>query len=147
MGLDMYLYKRMYTKNWNHTVKRKEVTVRVDGEEVEGFDNPSYIIQEIGYWRKFNALHGFIVDNFAQGNDTCKEIWLDYGDVKKILTALKDEENPIEPTEGPFFGSQERDEWYDTDVKNAIEVFESLLEEMESEFGREYLDYFYQSSW
>jgi hypothetical protein len=72
---------------------------------------------------------------------------LDYGDVKKILTALKDKENPIEPTEGFFFGSQERDEWYDTDVKNAIEVFESLLEEMESEFGREYLDYFYQSSW
>ena len=143
----MHLYKRMYTKNWNHTVKRKEVTVRVDGEEVKGFDNPSYIIQEIGYWRKFNALHGFIVDNFANGNDNCQEIWLDYEDVKKILTALKNEENPIEPTKGFFFGSQERDEWYDTDVKNAIEVFESLLEEMESEFSREYLDYFYQASW
>ena len=147
MGLDMHLYKRMYTKNWNHTVKRKEVTVKVDGEEVKGFDNPSYIIQEIGYWRKFNALHGFIVDNFAEGNDNCQEIWLDYGDVKKILRALKDEENPIEPTEGFFFGSQEMDEWYHTDVKNAIEVFESLLEEMKSELGIAYLDYFYQASW
>ena len=143
----MYLYKRMYTKNWNHTVKRKEVTVKVDGEEVKGFDNPSYVIQQVGYWRKFNALHGFIVDNFAEGNDNCQEIWLDYGDVKKILRALKDEENQLEPTKGFFFGSQEKDEWYDTDVKNAIEVFESLLEEMESEFGREYLDYFYQASW
>ena len=143
----MYLYKRMYTKNWNHTVKRKEVTVKVDGEEVKGFDNPSYVIQQVGYWRKFNALHGFIVDNFAEGNDNCQEIWLDYGDVKKILRALKDEENQLEPTKGFFFGSQEKDEWYDTDVKNAIEVFESLLEEMESEFGREYLDYFYLASW
>ena len=147
MGLDMRLYKRMYTRNWSHTVKRKEVTVKMDDVVVKGFNNPSYVVQEVAYWRKFNALHGYIVNNFANGVDNCQDIYLGIDDIKQILSALKDKENPIEPTEGFLFGSQERDEWYDKDVENAIEVFESVLEELESEFGSEHFDYLYTASW
>lgn len=147
MGLDMRLYKRMYVRNWEHSEEKKEVTVKVDGKILEGFDNPSYIIQEVGYWRKFNALHGFIVDNFANGVDNCQDIWLDYDDVESILKALKDTENPIKPVEGFFFGSQDMDEWYYEDVKKAIEVFEAVLKDMNSGFGKRYLDFCYQASW
>ena len=147
MGLDMHLYKRMYVRNWEHSKEKKEVTVKVDGKIIKGFDNPSYVIQQVAYWRKFNALHGYIVDNFANGEDICQEIWLDYDDIESILKALKDEENQLEPTEGFFFGSQEKDEWYKEDVKNAIEVFESVLKDMDNGFGKRYLDFYYQASW
>ena len=129
MGLDMRLYKRMYVRNWEHSEEKKEVTVKIDGKIIKGFDNPSYITQEVAYWRKFNALHGYIVDNFANGEDICQEIWLDYDDIESILKALKNEENQLEPTEGFFFGSQEKDEWYYEDVENAIKVFESILKD------------------
>jgi len=72
---------------------------------------------------------------------------LDYDDIESILKALKDTENPIKPVKGFYFGSQDMDEWYKEDVKNAIEVFESVLKDMDNGFGKRYLDFYYQASW
>ena len=42
----------------------------------------------IGYWRNFNYLHQYIVDNFADGVDECQLIPLTKDDVVQILNHL-----------------------------------------------------------
>ena len=82
MGLDMYLYKRKYVKNWEFTAEEDKHTVTVEhkGKVLTQWDNPTYIVKEIAYWRKFNALHGFIVEQFNNGKDDCSPIPLNLQD-------------------------------------------------------------------
>jgi len=91
MGLDMYFYKKTYVKNWSHFKPEYQTqVVTMTGGEVREDIKPervSYIIEEIGYWRKFNALHGFIVSNFAEQDD-CKPIYLDISNLEEIRKVL-----------------------------------------------------------
>lgn len=124
MGLDMYLehkISRMYTG--------------IDGRrrtDIEGI--------EIGYWRKFNALHDYIVRNFANDNDDCRPVELGNSAVAQILEVLekvnKDHSKAEEllPTaSGFFFGSTEYDEWYFKDVERSIEIFREARDILTSE--------------
>ena len=88
---------------------------------------------QIGYWRKFNALHKYICDTFADGVDECQRIYLSSEDIVQILDLLKKitPENAKEllpPSTGFFFGSQEIDEWYMKEVEYSIKVFELALD-------------------
>ena len=78
MGLDMYLKREHYVKNWafNPEEKRFDITVKRGGETYENinFDKISSISEDIMYWRKFNALHNWIVTNCANGTDECQSI-------------------------------------------------------------------------
>lgn len=72
MGLDMYLYKKSYVQNWDHTPpeRRWEITIkRGDGEAK--VINPTYVIEQVGYWRKANQIHGWFVENVQRGVDDC----------------------------------------------------------------------------
>lgn len=148
MGLDMYMYRKLYIKNWEHTAKenRYEVTVKRNGEVLEDWSNPTYIEKEVGYWRKFNALHGYIVNEFAGGLDNCEQIYLSKEDLQKILDTLIDtyetkDASKLPPTEGFFFGSTDVDEYYWDDVKQSIEAFKTYVADNEE------VDYFYTASW
>jgi hypothetical protein len=171
MGLNMYLYKRSYVKNWEHTPeeKRHEVTVKVDGEICSRIKP-----ERIAYWRKFNALHGWIVANCANGVDECQEIYLSNDSIKNLIEILKevkeiilkaektakvfedftgrqyeeitynceDEINFIfPPCAGFYFGSLEIDNSFLKDVEKSIEVFQNCLDEEGSG------EYIYQASW
>lgn len=90
MGLDMYAY-----------------TVPV-GQEISD-DNT----REIAYWRKFNALHGWMEDLYLErGGDAesfnCIPLKLTEADLMRLMSDVKD--NKLEPREGFFFGPQEIDE-------------------------------------
>lgn len=112
---------------------------------------------EIGYWRKFNALHAYILDLTDSPADTnCEPVSLNKEDVETILSTLKevkriceagtkvDEEEGddlydydeatrvaaaelLPPREGFFFGSTCIDSYYYYDVCNAIDIFENAL--------------------
>ena len=72
MGLDMWLYKR------GHTV-HNEMTGKTYVEDPE----------EIGYWRKFNALHAYILELTNSPADTnCEPVDLSKSDVETILKTL-----------------------------------------------------------
>ena len=77
MGLDMYLYKRMYTKNWEHMDKAEKHTVTVKlGGKIRKDVKPeriAYVTEEVMYWRKANAIHKWFVDNVQEGKDDCGE--------------------------------------------------------------------------
>lgn len=77
----MYYEKRKYVKRWGFEPKEKQyhVSVKQNGKAVEGI-NPkriSYVIEEIGYQRKANAIHNWIIKNVADGVDDCKEVRFD----------------------------------------------------------------------
>ena len=161
MGLDMYLSKRTYVKNWDHMSdsQKHNITVK-QGDKIREDIKPeriSYITEEVGYWRKFNALHNYIVQNCADGVDNCQEIEISKDEMKELLEVLikvhnmkntllesgnTEKLNDLFPTsKGFFFGSTEYDEYYFQDVKDTIELFTELLKE-------EKTDYFtYQASW
>jgi hypothetical protein len=150
MGLDMYLSKRTYVRNWEHqkTEERHEVVVTKGGQPTKINPNKvTYIIEEAGYWRKANQIHKWFVENVQNGVDNCGEYYVDSSDLRKLLELCKQvevdnslAESLLPSASGFFFGGTEYDEWYFNDISNTIQILEEALED---ERG----DYYYSSSW
>lgn len=169
MGLDMYLYAEKYESKY----KDKTLSYPKELEELLKKINKYHIASKtttykIGYWRKFNALHNYIINHFADGRDECQEVYLLKSDLLEILEVLKKVEksfetakikeekddfiiyeNPIAekllPTQdGFFFGNLDYDNFYLDDVKLSIEIFEEVLKLLEK--NNDYYIY-YQASW
>ena len=153
MGLDMYLYKKHYVKNWDwmadhekHTISLKKGKKKLDHIKP---DRVCSVVEEVMYWRKFNALHKWFVDNVQEGVDDCKESFVDESDLKMLLETLtyvyenKDTAEIILPTaQGFFFGSDDIDEYYWEEVKSTIIQLKDLLEE-----DNKGASFYYRSSW
>ena len=75
MGLDMYLTKKTYVKNWSFTPEDEQFSVSVNrgGEKYEQIDTSriTVIEEEVIYWRKANAIHKYFVDIVQNGEDDC----------------------------------------------------------------------------
>ena len=73
--------------------------------------------------RKFNALQGFMQKEWEAAGHTdefnCSELYI----TEEILDRLeaKIAADELDPTEGFFFGSTEKDEWYLEDIKELKE--------------------------
>lgn len=67
MGLDMYLSKKTYVKQWEHNKPEEqfEVSVKLGGKPFKKIDSGriSYVTEELMYWRKANQIHGWFVHN------------------------------------------------------------------------------------
>jgi hypothetical protein len=132
MGLDMFLYGVKHAG--------------YDDREplVDGFRRVQQVL-ELGYWRKHPDLHGYIVQNFAGGNDNCKPIDLNAEQLKLIRNAVY--KNRLPHVEGFFFGeSQERDR------KPTLEILDRAIEWLEGRGaaaanGNEYRSAYYEASW
>lgn len=159
MGLDMYLSKKTYVRQWSHKTPEEQfqVEVKKGNEPYEPIltNRVSYITEEVGYWRKFNALHIWFVENVQDGRDECQESYVSEEKLEELRNTLQEvkkiyeEETPnkrnkleeLFPTSsGFFFGSTSYDDYYIEQVNETIELLENLLKE---EGG----DYYYQSSW
>lgn len=89
MGLDMYLYRKTYI--WNDKETKLSIKVGKDApkyarDEVEKI-NPSkvkYIVEEVGYWRKANAIHQWFVNNVQGGEDDCGNYYVDESQLKEL---------------------------------------------------------------
>ena len=146
MGLDMYLSARQYL--WKHddeiSTQRKKISelLGVDGVEAKS------VIFEAMYWRKANAIHNWFVDNVQDGDDDCKENYVETEQLEQLLAdciqALETKDSDVlPPTEGFFFGSTEVDEYYWADIAETKEKLSSLLN---NEASKKW-DFYYQSSW
>lgn len=93
MGLDMYFTKHTYVKNWEHTPadRKHTITVKQGGKVRKDIDTKkiSNIVEEVAYWRKFNALHNWFVNNCADGVDDCKQVYVDRSSIKELVDTLK----------------------------------------------------------
>ena len=150
MGLDMYLDKRTYVKQWDHIDESKQYNVEVTrGGEPTNIDpkKVKYIIEEAGYWRKANAIHKWFVDNCQDGVDDCRDAYVEFNQLQTLLDLCRiviidksKAEQLLPSTSGFFFGNTEYDEWYYNDIQNTIEILEKALEDEDG-------DYYYSSSW
>jgi hypothetical protein len=129
-------------------------------EFFSGYDNKAISRKtsfEVGYWRKANQIHNWIIENCADGLDECQQIEVGVDDLANLRdlckTVLEDHSKASEllPTRsGFFFGSLEYDEYYFKDLEDTIEIIEPVLAFMEKtkdENGYYNYDIIYQASW
>lgn len=147
MGLDMYLSRKTYVKRWAHispdelylvTVQRGDKPTDIDSEKV------TYITEEMGYWRKANAIHKWFVDNVQNGVDECQESYVSEEQLAELLDICRrvaaDHSLAAEllPTQsGFFFGSTDYDEYYFQYIDDTIAILSNLPP----------VYYYYHSSW
>ena len=147
MGLDMYLSAKRYI--WKSDDRDNNVQDKLN--EVMKDDLPEGMrVQEITvdamYWRKANAIHGWFVKNCQEGEDDCREYYVDREQIEELRTICKatldgKDEGELEPTEGFFFGSYEKDEWYYKDLQETVEGLDKVLTLPNS------YEFYYRSSW
>lgn len=66
MGLDMYLSKKTYVKQWGHQEPKDKFNVIVTkGQKLTNIksERVSYVEEELMYWRKANQIHGWFTQN------------------------------------------------------------------------------------
>lgn len=156
MGLDMYLSRKTYVQNWPHKKPEEHIEIKLSGN-TKGIDPSkiSYVIENIGYWRKANQIHSWIVNNCADGEDSCQEIYMPKEKLQELhklacfVLGGKDHLNAeqialkyLPPASGFFFGSTEVGDWYWEDIKHTINV---LSEALQSDFDESSI--YYQASW
>jgi hypothetical protein len=151
MGLDMYLSKKTYVRQWDHQSpeEKYEVVVTKGGKPVDGIkaSRVKYIEEEVGYWRKANQIHRWFVENVQEGKDDCGDYYVGDNQLQELLDVCKKvtadnslAELLLPSASGFFFGGTNYDEWYFEDVKNTISILEDALQSKGGEI-------YYSSSW
>lgn len=158
MGLDMYLEEKVYIgEQYEHREIKGTINITTSSEEKrldKGMKNLSELVYNIAYWRKANAIHGWITKDSEDDRevevsgkkllelvDICKKVKKsllkegtheveveNYGKKKTVVvyknTDLADE--LLSPSTGFFFGSQLYNEWYVQDLDNTIEQLKDI---------------------
>ena len=155
MGLDMYLSAKRYLWNKTDDVIAEKVgeIIGVKGDTERRFNGSSLVVKEISldamYWRKANAIHGWFVNVVQGGEDDCNSYDVERSQLETLRDLCKDilehpddeRDEDLEPTQGFFFGSYKKDEWYYQDLKNTVEGLDRVLA-LPDEYS-----FSYQSSW
>jgi len=155
MGLDMYLTKRTYVKNWNHKNDKHSVSVKLNEKKRKDIqpERVSEIVEDVMYWRKANHIHNWFVVNCQGGVDECQEARVSLDQLKELSALCKkvvDEKDPslMETVQGFFFGSTDYDQYYYDMCTETHEVIEELLKEVEDNPEPAFNPtFYYQSSW
>lgn len=89
---------------------------------------------ELGYWRKANAIHGWFVRELAGGVDECQNIPVTRIDLERlqdacaaVLNDISKAEELLPPTEGFFFGSYDIDNYYQEDLRDTLKIIDNIL--------------------
>lgn len=154
MGLDMSLRirKSEYQSNFRGNMESypEELAVINTPKDIQGITKE--VSYTVGYWRKANAIHQWIVDNCAGGEDDCRPITMSREDVQNLRNAClevlidKSKAPQILPTsDGFFFGSTDYDDWYMESIKYTADLLQGVLKLLE-EHGDVY-DVVYEASW
>jgi len=92
--------------------------------------------REIGYWRKANHIHNWFIENCAAGLDDCEPITVDKDDLISLRhTCIEclnspDDASIILPCKsGFFFGAENYDSWYFSDLSNTVTIIDQALNE------------------
>ncbi|MEE9532727.1 MAG: hypothetical protein V3W52_17245 [Syntrophobacteria bacterium] len=150
MGLDMYLTKRVYVgANHEHMKVTGTLEVQQDGKEIcSGIENLSEVVYHVGYWRKANHIHKWFVEKIQDGVDECQESYVPKDRLKDLdqlcEQVLGDHSlaGQLLPCQsGFFFGGEDYDEWYFSDLEDTRKVIKGVLEDDKTG------EIYYRSSW
>jgi hypothetical protein len=92
MGLDMYLNRETYIgAEYKHRNVKGKIEITIEGKPVKiDFNKISYIKERVGYWRKANQIHRWMVENIQDGEDDCGEHSLPKEKAKELLAICKE---------------------------------------------------------
>ena len=169
MGLDMYLHAEKYiSRNDYNSFDRETMDfpptnplfdTLISATESENLiDKADWtgikVEIPVGYWRKANAIHGYIVQNHAGGVDECQRIQLTADDLRvlrdlclEVINHHHDSgsttmaESILPTSQGFFFGSYAYDEYYYQDLRHTIDICNRALSESDCDY------FIYQASW
>ena len=160
MGLDMYLEARKYVSGYSHRPideqnEYEEVlnSVGLSRADLTAEASPfSNVSVNVAYWRKANQILAWFINNYAEGVDDCKPVYVGERYHLSILRNLcqeviddKSKAKELLPvSSGFFFGSDEYNEYYFQDIENTIEQLDKLLSNPKLAEG---WDFIYQASW
>ena len=150
MGLDMYLSAKRYI--WKSGDSDKDIQEDLNKVMADDLKDTGMRVREVEidamYWRKANAIHGWFVENCQEGEDDCKEYFVSREQLQelrdlcqKLLDGDEEAEGELEPTEGFFFGSTNKDEYYYQDLRDTIAGLNEVLKMPNS------YCFYYRSSW
>ena len=154
MGLDQYLTKKTYVKNWNHMSDDEKHKVSVEGKSAKEIkpERITHIEEEIGYWRKANQIHNWFVNNVQNGNDNCGTYYVGVEQLEelskncKAILADHSKADKLLPTQsGCFFGETKYDEYYFDQLEETVEIIDGILTEMKE--NEAHYEFYYESSW
>lgn len=167
MGLDMYLHARKYVSKFDYSDWDRQsdewpppidqMYSSLEAEAPTGLTKYSdfggiEVSYPVAYWRKANAVHGWFVNECANGVDECQPIYVPREKLVELRDLCKSVVNEpvmagdvLPPTPGFFFGSYEVDDWYMEDMKHTVEMLDHILSLIpEEEFDWSFI---YQASW
>lgn len=160
MGLDMYLTRKVYVGlNYKHNNIGKNQLIINDKEiDITNLESLSF---NVGYWRKFNALHNWMVENIQNGEDNCQSYYISKNQIRELISycnadikylkslkydkktdtylKINEEKLNLKPVSGFFFGSTNIDMWHFEQLENTVKQLETVIT-LEGEF-------YYESSW
>jgi hypothetical protein len=148
MGLDMYLTAKRYV--WNYKDEDKALQDQLDDvmkdDLAEGMRVKEVSVDAF-YWRKANHIHKWFVDNCQDGEDDCREYWIEAKQLVQLKelceSVLLNKDVGLLPTEGGFFfGSTDYDEWYWSEIEETAKGLEKVLK---LDTGK--WDFYYRASW
>ena len=158
MGLDMYLERKIYVGN-KFRNKDEKIKIKIPKKQEKALfkvekineDKVSYIIEEVGNWRKANAIHKWFVDNIQKGNDDCGNYMVSRGELQNLLNICKEVLSKCKIVEGKvqngYRFNSKGEKIYNYEKGKIIanpEVAEELLPSQEGFFfgGTEYDEYY-----
>lgn len=152
MGLDMTLYRKTCVgpPEWGDATI--ELKAKDSARDKELRKRARFVIEEVSYWRKANAIHGWFIDNCATGVDECQPIRVEREHLEGLLRVLKEVEADhskapeLLPTRrGFFFGGYDYDDYYWEYVQRTIGIIEKELNDTEHEMFC--VEWEYDASW
>ena len=116
-------------------------------EDKKGWGNIIELNTRVAYWRKFNALHLWFVENVQDGIDECQEHIVTIEHLKKLKEDLdkvnkENVENILPTQEGFFFGGTEYDDYYWESIEHLKSTVDYLINQHCTD-----TTYVYCSSW
>ena len=130
-------------KNWDKSKMTEQQRKLVDERNYEFniIDQKRLEIRDevggyIGYWRNFNTLHKYIIENFADGVDDCREIPLTKDNVVQILNYLNHIVDVLTTSKNWNIPT---DDSYSDNIIRAIDIFSMIAREWDDDHAVLYL--------
>ena len=152
MGLDMYMSKKTYVKQWSHNKPEDQfnVDIKKGGEPFSPIkkERVSYVVEEVAYWRKFNALHNWFVNECGDGEDNCQEIYIGekLPELLETLYEVKEvyENSPKKKVQVKSGWSNGEETFYEVEVPEDTDTLDDLFPTASGFFfgGTEYDEYY-----
>jgi len=156
---------------WLNSPKIKELGLapKIILEDLEDIDPDKIcsIVEEIGYWRKCNAIHCWFVENVQEGEDDCRTYSVGREQLEGLLVAceevwevyLENKNNHGQPDEkasqfaqltlpttaGFFFGGVDYGkDYFEWQIEPTIKMLKPIIDEPK---GLLFQHFEYQASW